>query len=207
MPVFAVKLKTVSPWLGDLFNGRLRVFRRCDGLGEPGHIDLAPDYARWRWAFSEACSVVVPDCNPAMIGVPLKITTPCVTVFHRRYRKKGTYETEPMESIPPHVVLSMIIHCARTPHDALTMSVQSLKALSRQVSREWAEKMDAILENLTEAAELDKKPPTKYQLMAILNYIGTHLGMSPWGSSTGFGRFSVRAIEELSPNQLDFYQQ
>lgn len=205
MPLFAVRLKTVSPWLGDLFNGRLRVLRRFEGEYVAGHIALEPDHARWRWAFAEACSVVVPDCNPAMIGVPQKIITNRVTIYHRRYRKKGVLESETMESIPPDATLKMLIHCAQTPHDALTMSVHSLKTLARQVSKDWAHRMETLLENLTAAAEIEKKPPTKYQLMVVMNYIGQHIGMSPWGSSTGFGKFSVKSIEELSPGQIDIF--
>lgn len=49
---------------------------------------------------------------------------------------------------------------------------------------------------------LDKvtDPPSQDQIKQILKFIGTFLGISPYGSEKGFGRFTLMSLETKIPN-------
>ena len=40
------------------------------------------------------------------------------------------------------------------------------------------------------------KAPSEHQMGHLLAYVGVHLGISPWGSRCGFGRFDVLEISK-----------
>jgi hypothetical protein len=42
-----------------------------------------------------------------------------------------------------------------------------------------------------------KRPPTLEELHKVLDLVGEHIGISPWGNKFGFGRFKVLEVNEL----------
>ncbi len=46
------------------------------------------------------------------------------------------------------------------------------------------------------------KAPTKEELRWIFDYVGMFIGLSPWGSRWGFGKFEVEDIEQVSMSSL-----
>lgn len=47
--------------------------------------------------------------------------------------------------------------------------------------------------------ELGRRAPTAEELKGMLSVIGMMLGISPWGSKFGYGRFKVVGLEESKP--------
>lgn len=43
-----------------------------------------------------------------------------------------------------------------------------------------------------------KRPPNVEETRELFSYIGEHLGLSPWGSKYGYGRFRVESLEPVS---------
>ena len=41
-----------------------------------------------------------------------------------------------------------------------------------------------------------KQPPDAEQFTALMNFVGKMIGLSPWGSKFGFGRFQVESLKE-----------
>jgi len=47
------------------------------------------------------------------------------------------------------------------------------------------------------------KAPTLEQFKTLLSLVGTWLGLSPWGSKFGYGRFEVMDVHEIAANSTE----
>lgn len=57
-------------------------------------------------------------------------------------------------------------------------------------------------------SEKDKKrAPTLKELQDMLKFIGEYIGLSPWGSRFGYGRFIVEGLAEQNPIDVKAYTQ
>ena len=55
-------------------------------------------------------------------------------------------------------------------------------------------------------AESKRRPPTLEELRKVMSCVGDMLGLSPWGSKFGYGRFTVESLEATNePTGLDAY--
>lgn len=57
-----------------------------------------------------------------------------------------------------------------------------------------------------ESGEIDGQQynaPTQEELLWIFEYVGMFIGLSPWGSKWGFGRFEVESLERITPKYTE----
>lgn len=139
---YNVKLRIVTPWLGELLPTR-------DGVrhfNKQGNC-LLVDRAAWLEQFNHAAG---------RLGFVIDISTIC----------------------PPEHLLMASTHVYR-----------------KEFSRVKVESFESFRKGTILCLQIEVKEkqraPTEAQMQHLFTYIGVHLGLSPWGSKFGYGRFDL----------------
>ena len=158
--LYELKLRVVSPWLGDIRRGKdtHRRFQR-------GHTKsvLAFDLPRLQWTFKEACDALHLDhVDVKTIRMEEGFRSPTLISYRRRYNYQKQKQEDFFEAIREGTVLTMQVLVTRPMPES----------------------------------NLPKKPPTQEELEQIFKFVGSMLGLSPWGGHFGYGRFDVESLEK-----------
>lgn len=129
-----------------------------------GHLTWEVDQVRWRWAMGQACRALQLDLD----GVSVDYV-----------------------SLPTGVSIAGVTPYVRKFRD---------KGGARREQRHESIRSSAairvrllVLDSLEYGGE-DTRPPTERELLDIFRLIGDNIGLSPFGSSLGYGRFSVTEV-------------
>jgi hypothetical protein len=157
--LYELKIRVVSPWLGDIRRSKdtHRRFQR-------GHTEdvLAFDLPRLQWSFKEACDALHLDhVDVKTIRMEEGFKSPALVSYRRRYNYQKKQQEDFFEAIREGTVLTMQTLTTRTAPETTSA----------------------------------KKSPTQEELAQIFKFIGTMLGLSPWGGHFGYGRFDVISLE------------
>jgi hypothetical protein len=161
------------------FMGSLRTDTPLRKLNRPPRLngEIETDTAHWNWAVQQAASNLK-DVDPASIRVPASFQPTRIEVYqHNWTRRISTSKMVRTE------VCSGLFESLR-PGAVLTLPFMLVSELA-------PEDMDSGL-----------RPATAEEFMEIMKIVGEMLGISPWGSRFGFGRFRVLAVLDKEKNIL-----
>lgn len=165
----AVTIKLVTRFLADRRTAEgIRRFRRPKSLD--GQIET--DMTRINWALAEAVSALnMTEVSPDLIRFAHSYKLPTVELYNHRWRTTNK----------------------RTGQ-------KQLKTEMFESFRPGAEITFPVLVASKHAPgeACDGRPPTIEELYQILDLVGKTLGLSPWGSKFGFGRFKVKSVKPVS---------
>lgn len=133
---------------------------------EEGIIRLPMNMQRWEWAFLEARdSLGFKKASVACITPSTSFDVKLTSTYTRTFRRgsDGAPQSEQFECVPS----------------------------GASIRWEWV--LSSSLPPHVEIGELRSEPPDVAQFDAMLDFIGSMLGMSEWGNHYGFGRFEVVA--------------
>lgn len=166
----AVTIKLVTRFLADRRTAEgIRRFRRPKSLD--GQIET--DMTRINWALAEAVDALeMTDVSPDLIRFAHSYKLPTVELYNHRFRT--TNNRSGQKNFKTELFESF------RPGAEITFPVlvASKHALGDSASK--------------------GRPPTEEELKEIMNLIGKTLGLSPWGSKFGFGRFKVKSIKAVT---------
>lgn len=152
-----------TPFLGDL-HSRDRILRFDTSTDSDGTVWLHTNMAQWRWALKEAMDSmgILAESNIDYVRLPVKIKAPTVRLYSRRRSSRDGKAPDTHQCFQAGTVITFSVF---------------------------------LLTNLEESggcSELfNQRPPTEEELVECFKVIGECIGLSPWGSKTGFGRFTV----------------
>lgn len=151
-----------TPFLGNL-HGRDHIMR-FDTVKDGEDTFLKVNMAQWRWAVREALDSmgILADTNVDYIRMPIKLKAPTIRYYSLRGSSKEGGRNSVHESFQAGTVL--------------TVPLFLLSAL---------EGSDGM------AGLFNQRPPTEEEAVECFKTIGECIGLSPWGSKSGFGRFSL----------------
>ena len=100
--------------------------------------------------------------------------------FHQAACRLG-YVLDIETIVPPERILTASVHIYR-----------------KEFSRVKVEQFESFRKGTILSLQLEVKPgpkaPSYHQMEHLMAYVGVHLGISPWGSKIGYGRFDVLEI-------------
>lgn len=146
------------------------------GKGDVRRFDLNPgssnkvrweiNQVQWRWAMSEALDSMnlLRETSVDYIRIPVDIECPGIGLYTRRWTDKAGSHKEDFEAFRAGTTI--------------TIPVTILSELEG--------KSDSPFDNL-----LSLRPPTEEEVFKCFDIIGAEIGLSPWGSKFGYGRFEV----------------
>lgn len=119
--------------------------------------------AQWRWALREAMDAigVLAESNVDYIGIPTKLKSPSVQLF--------TLDSQAQSGKP-----------RKQMHECF--SAGTVLTLPMFLHHELNQPGPSIL---------PERPITPDELIQCFDIIGENIGLSPWGSKFGYGRFTV----------------
>jgi len=168
---YSLRIKLITRMLGDQRNAdKIRRFPK------PGIMkgEIAMDLSRWSWLLTEALhSLNMPEIDVESVHMCSSFRSPTLEVFRRNWRETNrrtgkTRECDEMfESIRPGAELELRLFVTQT-------------------------KDPGGMEE-----EVETRPPTTEELRKVFEVIGTTLGVSPWGSKFGYGRFEVLELDVI----------
>jgi hypothetical protein len=121
---------------------------------------------QWQWALSEATDAL---CRNDLLVDNVRFTSmkmPTVVLFNRRWKDNGKNREELFEAFREGTVLTVPFYVPSAPDVDLP------------------------------AVDKNKRPPDNPEMNLLFSFIGEVLGLSPWGSKFGYGRFNVLEIVE-----------
>lgn len=147
--------------------------RTTEGIrrfNKDGHGNWLIPIPQWRWAFTEAINDLnLKDTSVDFYRFESSIRMPKVVLFERSWSQ----ENKKMQQ--------------REMFESIRKNTQiTFKML-----------VTSAVEPGTHC-RLDVRPPHRDETETILKYIGEFLGLSPWGSKFGFGRFSLINLEDAT---------
>ena len=158
---FTIRIKVTRPFLGARWSQGVKTF---DMEEKDGVKYFIPDNSQWRWALKEALGSLnlVPEVDPDYVRLPVSILAPTVRRYSRAWDPKNPTKREDYESFQAGTVI--------------TFPVFILSQLEQPVFN---------------GIRIESRPPTKDELINCFKIIGENIGLSPWGSKFGYGRFIV----------------
>jgi hypothetical protein len=124
--------------------------------------------AQWQWAFQEAIYTLRME-GLQVDSVRFKdYIAPSIVLYNRKWHEAKKQRTEMFEAIRENTELTIQFFVPRTQEPTGHSS-------------------DAAA----------GRSPTIPELTKILDFIGDMLGLSPWGSKFGYGKFKLLGIREL----------
>lgn len=132
-----------------------------DKIGDKVYLSL--DLVMWRWALKEALDSIgiLAQTDIDFIGLPAMIPSPQLRMYRRIWDPKNPNKQEMFQCIQTGTVLTIPITI-----------------------------FSALPDNpMAEALKL--RPPTEEELKKCFAVIGESIGLSPFGSRFGYGRFIV----------------
>ena len=156
-----LRLRVTKPWLGARRNKNVRRFD-IDKIGGKDHLVL--DLVMWRWALREAMDAegLLAESDVDYVSMPTHVPAPKIRLYQRVWDPKNPSGREMFESIQAGTVL--------------TIPIVILSSLPSSGPFEDA---------------LNLRPPTEEEVKRCFSVIGTSIGLSPFGSRFGYGRFIV----------------
>lgn len=151
-----------TPFLGSL-HGRDHIMR-FDTVKINDDMYIKVNTAQWRWAMKEALDSmgILAETGIDYVRLPIKLKAPSIRYYSLRgSSKEGGRNT---------------VHECFQAGTVLTIPVFVLSVL---------EGSDGM------AGLFNQRPPTEKEVVECFSIIGECIGLSPWGSKSGFGRFSV----------------
>lgn len=126
---------------------------------------LELDNAQWRWALREAFQSMglIPEVDLDYLRLPVSIKMPTIRMYVRVWDPKSKKNNECFESIQAGAVI--------------TIPVFILSEL------EQSSQFNGI--------QIGSRAPTKEEVIQAFRIIGESIGLSPWGSKFGYGRFNL----------------
>jgi len=115
MPLFDLKIKVRSPWLGNKATpARIRCFIQK-------HNELVIDVAQWQWKVKEAAEDLHVPSDVALdsLILPATIRKPAIVPYVRKFTQNDQKREEMFESIREGAVLTMPIAITSEPESAL----------------------------------------------------------------------------------------
>lgn len=164
-----IQIKLVSPFLGNL---RQRDGTRALNTYEKDKLKyFLPDIIQWRWALNQAfeSTGLIEDSVLDFIRLPQRIVAPQIYLYSRVRDKKNPNNREMFESFRTGTVISFPVFILST-----------------------LETTTALQDNYPES----HRPPTKEELIQCFSLVGDQIGLSPWGSNYGYGRFDVLTADK-----------
>ena len=129
--------------------------------------DIALNIPQWMWAFTEASTALrLRDLDLGTIRLPVGIKCPRLDLYTRTEANGRKRTEQRFEIIQSGTILTMPVLITKTSEDSIRASAP--------VSR----------------------PPSIDEVSAMLTFIGEMLGLSPYGSKMGYGRFYVESLLE-----------
>ncbi len=127
--------------------------------------DLKINLAQWNWALVEAMDALGMDSvDPSTIRFPTHISPPALELYIRRWSHTGK-ETQQEK-----------FEAIRTgTHLTFDVLITRTKEPSS-------------------ASQGNSRPPTVDEYRRVMEFIGDRIGLSPWGSRMGYGRFQVMDV-------------
>lgn len=128
-------------------------------IGDKTYLVL--DLIRWRWAMKEALDSmgVLGEIDIDFVGLPAMLPAPALRMYRRVWDPKNPNNQEMFQCIQSNTVL--------------TVPVTILSSLPETPFSE----------------ALGLRPPTEDELKKCFSTIGESIGLSPFGSRFGYGRF------------------
>ena len=158
-----IKIKLTSAFLGDIRTPKGKKLN-IKQVGDELHWVLKD--SQWRWAMKEAIDSMGLQLvtSTDFVRLPTSIRAPKVYQYQRVFHESASRKQELMECFREGTVMSFDIFV--------------LGSLEEQSNGKG---------NIT----IPLRPPTKEEVMGLFSLIGSHIGLSPWGSKFGYGRFSI----------------
>lgn len=155
-----LKCRLTSPFLGQRRQGNgVRAF---DTEERDGKTYFLPDVPQWRWALGQAMGShgLIPASNVDFVRLPTRILSPAIRLYTRVWDSKNPSKRETFQAYQAGTVI--------------TFSVFLLDELEQKGSN---------------GLVLPQRPLTEEEVRECFATIGEHIGLSPWGSKFGYGRF------------------
>lgn len=154
-----------TPFLGDIHDRKMLKF---DTIKSGDELWLRINTAQWRWALKEAMDSIgiLGESSVDFIRLPFKVKAPTVRLYSLRSSGKDNRPPSTHESFQAGTVLTFNVFLLSELENCSTMQ-----------------------------AAFKQRPPTKDEVVECFKIIGECIGLSPWGSKTGYGRFSVESSE------------
>lgn len=157
-----IRIRLTRPFLGDRrYEGGIRRFDTSKG--RDGVMLFHPNVEQWRWAFREALDSIglLDKVDVDYLRFPVSIKSPAIAQYVRRVNIKHKQEEQKFE-------------CFRTG-TVLTIPVFLLGELEGE-HPDWP---------------VTSERPTEDLVLKCFAIIGEDIGLSPWGSKFGYGRFDL----------------
>lgn len=163
-----VKIQLTSPMLGDQRHpDQVRRFNRPQIL--QGDIQL--NIGRWHWALGEGLMALGLDQVRAEdIMVQHHMRTPTLELYNRRWKQKKGGKT---------------VQCQE-----MFESIRAGAQLTFQIMVPESRDPDDPDQDSYRRPSLD-------EIRKVFEIVGETIGISPWGSKFGFGRFRVLSVQQL----------
>lgn len=154
-----LRCKLTSPFLGDQ-RGASGI-RKLNTITQGNITYFQPGNAQWRWALREAMDVlgILDKTNIDYVRLPTRIVAPKTHLYVRILDRQDPDKRNTFECFQAGTVISF-----------------TTLILGR-------------LENEISVPGLEDRPPTEQEIKQCFDIIGENIGLSPWGSKFGYGRF------------------
>lgn len=160
---FVIPCRLTMPFLA--YRRHEHGIRKFDTKEIDGKKYFQVDVPQWRWAIKEALGSMslIPEVDVDYIRIPTSILAPMIRHYERVWDKANPTKRETFECFQAGTVMSI-------PVFILSELEQS-----------------SAFNNL----RFQSRPPTHDEVVECFKIIGEDIGLSPWGSKYGYGRFTV----------------
>lgn len=163
----SLRCRITKPFLG--------ARRQKDGIrafdtGKEGDTTyFYPDIAQWRWALKESMDSLglLPAVDVDFVRLPTKIQSPTIRIYTRVWDNKNPDKREMFQSFQAGTVITVPLFILNELEPTGFNGMPSIQ-----------------------------RPPTEEELTECFRVIGSELGLSPWGSKFGYGRFIIEPTHE-----------
>ena len=156
-----LRCKLISPFLGDQRSAS--GVRKLNSTMQNDTTYFLPNNAQWRWALREAMDAIgiLDKTNIDYVRLPTRIVAPKMHLYVRLLERQDPDKRDTFECFQAGTVMSF--------------NVLILGRLEHEVN----------------LPGLEDRPPTEQELRQCFDIIGENIGLSPWGSKFGYGRFTI----------------
>lgn len=129
---------------------------------------LEVDTPQWRWALREAFDSLdlIPEVDVDYVRLPTDILSPTIRTYTRAWDPKNPKGRETFECYQAGTVISFPVFI-----------------------------LSELEQHSFNGIRIEARPPTAEEIKESFSIIGESIGLSPWGSKFGYGRFVVESVE------------
>lgn len=154
-----LRCKLLSPFLGDQRSSS--GVKRLNSITQGGTDYFLPSNAQWRWALKESMDAlgILNQTGVDYVRLPTRIIMPKVHLYTRVFDRQNPDKRDTHECFQAGTVFSFPV---------------------------------LILGSLEQTSGIEvfkDRPPTEDEIRSCFALIGEDIGLSPWGSKFGYGRF------------------